>query len=91
MAVKVLVEFIGPVRELAGRSYLVLELSERVNLAEALEVLTRALGEERSKQLLELLSSRRVNILVNGLAVSDLNVKLNNMDKIYIFPVAFGG
>jgi molybdopterin converting factor small subunit len=91
MAVKVLAEFIGPVRELAGRSYLVLELSRRADLAEALETLVRIMGDERGRQLVEMLSDGKAFILVNGIAPPSLDVELNNMDKIYIFPAAFGG
>jgi molybdopterin converting factor small subunit len=91
MTVKVLVEFIGPIKELIGRDYIVLELNGESNLREALRALSRLLGEEKSRQLEEMLNSGRAFILVNGLRVFNLDMKLDHMDKIYILPIAFGG
>jgi len=90
MAIKVLVEFIGPIKELIGKDYMVLELEE-ANLLEALEELNRLLEEEKSARLREMLNNGRALILVNGLKVFDMNIKLNHMDKIYVLPIAFGG
>jgi molybdopterin converting factor small subunit len=91
MAIKVLVEFIGPIKELIGKDYMVLELKEEANLLEALEELNRLLEEEKSARLREMLNNDRALILVNGLKVFDMNIKLNHMDKIYVLPIAFGG
>jgi molybdopterin converting factor small subunit len=91
MAIKVLVEFIGPIKELIGKDYMVLELKEEANLLEALEELNRLLEEEKSARLREMLNNGRALILVNGLKVFDMSIKLNHMDKIYVLPIAFGG
>lgn len=91
MAIKVLVEFIGPIKELVGRDYMVLELREEANLLEALEELNRLLEGEKSARLREMLNNDRALILVNGLKVFDMNIKLSHMDKIYVLPIAFGG
>jgi len=91
MAVKVVVEFVGSVRELFGRDYIVPGLSEEGSLAEVLKVLGKLLGEERYRRFEEMLKRNEVLIIVNGLEVADLSIRLNHMDKVYISPIAFGG
>ncbi len=86
---------IGPLKDLAGRSNVVIKLEDDTSVKTLFHNLGSMFGEEFKRFFIDI-DDPRMNalILVNGVEISllhDLNTKLQNQDVITLIPVTHGG
>ncbi|MEM1602852.1 MAG: MoaD/ThiS family protein [Candidatus Bathyarchaeia archaeon] len=89
---KVLVEFLGYAARKVGRNWLWVEVNEGETLRDVfLKYLGLRLENEVVEALMNAFMRGEVRVAVNGRVVGSLDAKLNDGDKILVFPIAAGG
>jgi MoaD family protein len=96
MKTSIIVKFIGSLRNLAGKSKLVLELNGEKTIKEVIGILAQEIPKVRHILIDPELGDPRPNtlIIVNGREISvleGLNTVLRDMDEIIFIPVSHGG
>lgn len=88
------IEFVGIVAEKIGRKYLwlILDDVDTISVYELfMHKLSSIIGKETIDMIFNAYKNNEVLIVVNGVLVPDLNINIKDGDKLYIFPMAFGG
>ncbi len=88
---KVLIEFIGYAARKIGREWLWAELAEGGTLRDLISSLASTANASTVEELKVAITRGELLIAVNGRMVSDLDSRLNDGDKILLFPIAAGG
>lgn len=88
---RVLVEFLGEVRRLTGRSIAWIELPEEASLHTLFYKISDLFGKDVYESMVHKFFEKQLFVFVNGISVGGLEHKLKNMDRVLFTTLAYGG
>lgn len=88
---QVLVEFLGEVRRLTGRTIAWIELPEEASLHTLFYRMSDLFGRDVYESMVRKFLEKQLFVFVNGISVDGLEHKLKNMDRVIFTTLAYGG
>lgn len=89
---KLYIEFSWSLAQKIGKKFLWLDTQEDVEIENLfLNLLSSVFGRDLGETLFKLFLDGALLVVVNGTLVTDPSTKLEDGDRVYIQPMAFGG
>ncbi|MDH5816193.1 MAG: hypothetical protein QE164_05430 [Candidatus Nezhaarchaeota archaeon] len=88
---RVLVEFLGEVGRLTGKTITWIELPEEASLLTLFHRISDFFGKDVYEKMFYKFLEKQLFVFVNGISIDKLEYKLKDMDRIIFTTLAYGG